>query len=294
MSQEQQLREWVRQGESESGCRVVTISGGKGGVGKTNLAVALSLAAASRGRRTYLLDGDLGLANIDVLFNLEPHQDLAHVLAGRARLDDVLIELPFGLNLVPGASGITRLADLRGAEPGALERVFAQLEEQADLIVVDTGAGISRDVVDFCVLSGEVVVVTTPEPTAITDAYALIKVLVEREPGIDIWLLVNMARDSAEGDATLRRISDVAERFLGTSIRSAGIVLSDDVVGAAVRDRQPFSLAYPHSSAHASVLSISRTLGLDRNNQRGASSFFRRVRSLFSGPPTPGARDGRD
>ncbi len=287
MSQEQRLREWVREGKSKKGCRVITVSGGKGGVGKTNLSVALSLAAASQGRRTFLMDGDLGLANIDVLFNLDAERDLSHVLSGRAELDDILIDLPFGLTLVPGASGMTQMADLADIHPDALEGMLCELEKRAELVLVDTGAGITREVVEFCVLSGEVLVVTTPEPTAITDAYALIKVLAEREPGLDLWLLVNMARDHAEGEATIARIREVAERFLGITIKSAGVVLDDPVVSTAVRNRQPFTLAYPHSSAQSCVMSIARNLGFDRPcDQQGSSNFFRRMRSLFTGPRT--------
>jgi len=287
MSQEQRLREWVRAGQAEKGSRVITVSGGKGGVGKTNLAVALSLVASSYGRKTFLLDGDLGLANIDVLFDLDTDRDLSHVLAGRASLDDVLVELPNGLTLVPGASGMTQLTDLVDVQPKALETTLAELERRAELILVDTGAGITREVVEFCVLSGEVLIVTTPEPTAITDAYALIKVLAEREPGLDVWLLVNMARDHAEGEATIERIREVADRFLGTSIKSAGVVLEDSVVSAAVRNRQPFSLAYPHSSVQSCVVSVAHSLGLNRRcDLNGSSKFYRRMRSLFTGSQT--------
>ncbi|MEM7263081.1 MAG: MinD/ParA family protein [Planctomycetota bacterium] len=287
MSQENRLRDWVQAGERESGARVIAVSGGKGGVGKTNLSVALGLTAASQGRETMLLDGDLGLANIDVLFDLELERDLSHVLAGRATLDEILVDLPFGLTLVPGASGMTQMADLPDADPEALERTLCGLEDRAELILVDTGAGINREVVEFCVHAGEVLIVTTPEPTAITDAYALIKVLAEREPGLRLWLVVNMARNRAEGDATVSRVQEVARRFLGVSVQSAGVVLADPAVTDAVRDRQPFTLAHPHSEAHACVRSMAQTLGFDRPFRGQSSKFFRRMKSLFVS--TPGA-----
>lgn len=259
------------------------MTGGKGGVGKTNLALALALTAASWDQRTVLVDGDLGLANVDILLDLDPGDNLASVVMSETSATSALVEVAYGLRVLPGASGVTHMADLGRSEISRLMRAIEELDEFGDLVVVDTGAGVSRSVIEFCEMCGEVLVVSTPEPTSIRDAYAVIKVLQQRAKPLKIWLVVNMADTIFEARETARRISEVAERFLGTKIATAGYVLNDYSVRAAVRERQPFSLLDPESDAARGVRAIGEKMGLDDVQRREEPSrVLERMSDLFS------------
>ena len=305
MDQAQRLRHLVAAQEDHAAerSRVLAVTSGKGGVGKTNLSVALSLMAVSMGRDVVLLDGDLGLANVDVVLDIQSRYNLSHVLSGEVPVGDALTYAPGGLRVLPGASGVTRMADLSEPEQDILMRNLDLLEQQAELLVVDTGAGISRRVIDFCVASGEVVVVTTPEPTAIADAYAMIKVLGQTDPMLRLWILVNMARTRSEAEQIIERITILSRRFLGMEVHRAGFVLDDPRVAHAVRRRIPFSLAYPGTPATACMREVGRRLGLEHHEGANGEGFFRRMASLLRGhlpgtngegppPPAPGNGGG--
>ena len=293
MDQAQNLRELVQAvGDGSIApprARVLAVTSGKGGVGKTNMSVSLALAAAREGRDVIVLDGDLGLANVDVIFDVQANYNLTHVIAGEVDIEDALIDAPGGVRLLAGAAGITGVADLGEAEHRQLLCGLERLEERADLIIVDTGAGISRRVIDFCVASGEVVVVTTPEPTAIADAYAMIKVLAQADPTLCVWLLVNMAANRGEAEQIMERIVVLSERFLGISVQRAGWVLADPRVPHAVRRRVPFLLAYPGAQASLCVEEIVRRMALDAPEGGARGGFFRRMTAILKerlGMPT--------
>ncbi len=233
--------------------QTIAITSGKGGVGKTNLAVNLAAVLAAMRRRVVLLDADLGLANADILCNVQPRFNLAHVVAGQRELAEVLTPVPAGFSLIPGASGLAKMADLTEVER---KRIVAELEfvdESADALVIDTGAGIGRNVLSFATTADHVVVVTTPEPTAITDAYAVMKVLVRCGTvdggGAKISVMVNMARDRDEALQVHERMASVARQFLKTDVAFSGYVVNDDAVKQAVRKRVPFVQQYPNSAA---------------------------------------------
>ncbi len=286
MDQASKLRQMVRQDGAPPArrARVIAVTSGKGGVGKSNLSVSLSLAAASMGRDVVLIDCDLGLANVDVLLDLQVRHNLSHLLTGEVSLNDVLVPAPGGLRVLPGAAGVSQMADLTDPEQRVLLGALEQLVTTTELIVLDTGAGISRRVVEFCLASGEVVVVTTPEPTAIADAYAMIKVLGQADPGLKVWLVVNMANHRGEAEQILERITLLTRRFMGLEVERGGYVLSDPRVPHAVRRRLPFSLAYPSCSASVCVGEIARNLGFARTRDGGGGeSFLRRMRSFWSG-----------
>lgn len=285
MDQASKLRELVRQesGRSRRRARVIAVTSGKGGVGKTNISVSLSLAAASMGRDVVLIDCDLGLANVDVLLDLQVRHNLQHLLSGEASLEDVLVPAPGGLRVLPGAAGVSQVADLSDTEQRILLDALEQLVETTELIVLDTGAGISRRVIEFCLASGEVVVVTTPEPTAIADAYAMIKVLGQADPSLKVWLVANMANHRGEAEQILDRITMLSRRFMGLEVARAGYVLTDPRVPHAVRRRLPFSLAYPSCHAAVCVGEIARTLGFARSREGSGEGFLRRMRSFWAG-----------
>jgi flagellar biosynthesis protein FlhG len=262
--------------------RVVAITSGKGGVGKTNIAVNLAARLARMTRRVIVLDADLGLANADVLCNLGPTSNLAHVVAGRKQLADVLVDAPGGFSLIPGASGLSQMAALSEFERAQLFQMLHRIEAEHDLIIIDTGAGISPNVLSFVLAADETVVVTTPEPTAVADAYAMIKTISRRSEAAQASLLVNMARDRDEARRVFDRMNAVCRRFLGLSLTSAGYVLHDPQVSQAVRRRRLFVLDQPDCPASACVTQLAHRLDRHAAEPR-ESGFFRRVASWLAG-----------
>ncbi len=240
--------------------RIVTVTSGKGGVGKTNMLVNLGIALRQRGHRVVIIDADLGLANVDIVLGLTPEFTLKHVLDGERALRDVLIDGPGGLRVVPGCNGISRIADLSARKRRELMQGFSTLEAEADFLLIDTAAGLGRNVVHFALAADEVVIVTTPEPSAVTDAYAMIKVL-HQERGVPrADLIINMARTRAEAVAVADKVASVAHRFLQMRIRPLGYVLQDEQVRQAVMHRQPFLLRSPKSPAARAVQAIAQVL----------------------------------
>jgi flagellar biosynthesis protein FlhG len=252
---------------ASAGCRrarTVAVTGGKGGVGKTNLSVALALCAARSGLRVALLDADFGLAKIHVLLGLSPKADLRDVLSGAARLEDTLIDGPEGVRVLPGASGLAELANLDGGQRELLLSGLEEVSEHFDLLLVDTGAGISENVLSFVIAADEAVVVTTPEPTALADAYGLIKVSYDRRKDLPFHLLINNAASPAEADAAARRLTEVTQRFLKMPISYSGRVPADPLVRAAVRARKPFLSHAPDGPAALAFRPVAaKILGID-------------------------------
>lgn len=229
--------------------RVIAVTGGKGGIGKTNVSVNLSLALAKKGRRVVLLDADLGLANVDVLLGIEANKTLADVLAGECSLLDVMVDGPMGIKIVPAASGIRSMASLTSAEHSGLIQAFSEIDDQLDILVVDTAAGISDSVTSFVHAAQEVLVVVCNEPTSITDAYALIKVL-NRDHGIFKFnILANMVQSPIDEREVFQKLSTVADRFLNVALKSAGSVPYDEMLIKSVKKRQPVYQAYPRAKS---------------------------------------------
>lgn len=239
-----------------SSARTIAVTSGKGGVGKTNVAVNLAIALADLGRRVVLWDMDLGLANVDVLLNIKVSADLGDVLAGRLQLEEIIVTGPGGVHVIPGASGDERLANLADHQVRALVNDLERLTHQADFIIIDTGAGLSRHTLQFAAGADEVLLVTTPEPTAMLDAYAVVKLLSRDSAPSEIHLLVNMARDVREARNTIWRITASAENFIGSHLQEDGYILFDKAVGDAVRRRTPVLLAAPESAASKSIRTI--------------------------------------
>jgi len=238
--------------------RVIAVSGGKGGVGKTTVAVNLATALTLAGQRVMLLDGDLGLANVDVLLGLAPRYTLAHVLAGERTLEEILLETPSGLRVAPAASGVARMASLGPAEHAALVRAFSGLASQLDTLVVDTSAGIAEGVLQFSQAAQHVLVVLRDEPASITDAYALIKVL-SRERGVQRFrVVVNMTREPGQGMAVFQRLQRVALRYLEVAVEYVGEIPDDLWLGRAVREQRPVLDAYPSSRAAIAFKKLAR------------------------------------
>jgi flagellar biosynthesis protein FlhG len=220
---------------------VVTIASGKGGVGKTLTTVNLAIAARRMGQSVLIFDGDLGLANVDVVLGLTARYNIRDVLDGNAELKDIIVEGPLGIDLIPSGSGISSLTRLSPAQKQQILDQIERLEETYDLLLIDTGAGIAENVVHFARAADRTVVVTTPEPHAMTDAYALIKVLAEEHDVKSFSLLVNQTRSAEEGFKVSERIAEVAMRFLNVRVSHLGNVPSDPQVPKSVMQRRAAS-----------------------------------------------------
>jgi flagellar biosynthesis protein FlhG len=261
--------------------RAVAITSGKGGVGKTNLAVNLAIALARFGLRVALLDADLGLANTDVLCNVTPRVTLEHVVTGRCELAEAMLLAPGGFRLIPGASGVAGMVNLDTRRREAVLEQLAMLEESVDLILIDCAAGLGPNVLAFAAAAHTVLVITTPEPTAMTDAYGMIKSLLRMHAGAEPELVVNQCHSFDEAKQVYGRMHRVCRTFLKHQLPYAGLVPQDNAIGEAVRQRVPFALLFPDGRSTRAMEHIARHLvGLDpviddKSNQR--TSFFTRV-----------------
>jgi len=256
--------------------RVIAVASGKGGVGKTNLVANLGTVLARRGLRVTVLDADFGLANLDILLNLNPTKNLGHVLRGEARAGDVVVETADGLRVIPGASGVEALADLDGEERRALLAALAPLTGGQDLVLVDAAAGIGRNVIDLCQAAREVLLVTNAEPTSLTDAYGLLKVLWNRDGGVSVRLVVNGVAGPDEARAVHAKLDQVVGRFLSRRLAYLGFIARDEHVARAAQRQTPFVVAYPRCPASRSVEGLADAL-LESKAQPADQGFWHRL-----------------
>jgi len=259
----------------------LAIVSGKGGVGKTNVAVNLSICFAARRKKVTLIDLDMGLANADLLLGLSPKYNLAHVISGARTLGEIIVQGPAGLQFLPGASGLDNLANLSEFERQNLLHQMQNLEDSTDILVLDCGAGISKGVMRFAHFAHRVMVVTTPEPTSMTDAYATVKSLARDQYRGTVGILVNKVSGSADADATFQRIAQVAKRFLNFPIAYFGHVAQDSAVVLAVRARSPVVIRYPHSLASNCFAAVASSWAADLPSAKRRTGFFQRVAGLF-------------
>ena len=229
--------------------RVIAITSGKGGVGKSNLAVNIAVEMANVGQQVLLMDADLGLANIDILLGLRPEYNLEHVLNGERTLEEVVVEGPAGIKIIPAASGAQRMAELTHAENAGVIQAFSELSHPIDTLIVDTAAGLSDSVMAFTRAARDVIVVVCDEPASITDAYAIIKVL-SRDYKIDRFHVVaNMARSMQQGHELFAKLTHTTERFLDVTLNFIGVVPFDELLVKAVRQQKAVVEAYPRSQS---------------------------------------------
>jgi len=261
--------------------RIITVTSGKGGVGKSNVAANLALCLMASGKNVVLLDADLGLANLDVLLNVRPRFTLAHVISGKRHLDEIIQTGPGGIRLVCGASGLAELADLSEFERQRIIQELSVLEHKTDVILIDTGAGISRNVIAFCDAANHTLVVTTVEPTSITDAYAMIKRISRNHTGVKISLLVNMVDSRAEAKKVYQRLADTASKFLSVTVYYAGYILRDEHVTNAVIQSEPVVLAYPRCQASYCFIALAGKLCRAAEPAMEENGFFQKVVNWF-------------
>ena len=238
-----------RRGREYRRQQIIAVTSGKGGVGKSNLAAGLAILLSASGVKVALVDVDLGMGNLDVLLGVTGGPTLNDVLAGRKSIGDVLQALPCGVDLATGSSASSSANVLDPQRRRSLLEGLQAVRDQHDLVILDCGSGLGREVTDFCEIADQVLVTTTPEPTALTDAYGMIKALVVSGYAGRISILVNFAADRNEAKQTYARIASVANQFLGRAVYDAGYVLEDPKIPAAVRKREPFVLAFPNCPA---------------------------------------------
>jgi flagellar biosynthesis protein FlhG len=236
--------------------KVIAVTGGKGGVGKTNVTLNLAMCLAQLGKKVLVLDADLGLANCDVMLGLRVERNLSHVLSGEVELDDILIDGPFGIKIAPATSGTQSMTELTAAEHAGLIRAFSELKTQFDILLVDTAAGISDMVLSFSRASQDVLVVVCDEPSSITDAYALMKIL-SREHGVQRFKIVaNMVRSLKEGQELYAKLTRVTDRFLDVTLELVATIPFDENVRKAARKQKAFVDAFPKTPASLAVKTL--------------------------------------
>ena len=263
---------------------VIAVTSGKGGVGKSSLAVGLGMCLRRLGKKVTLVDMDLGLANLDLMLGLNARHTLADVITGRRGLSDITVEGPLGIRLVPGASGVAELCNLSTDDRANLVGQLAALEATADVLIVDTGAGVSENVLTFCGAAGEAMVVATSDPASIADAYATVKLLGQRGGCPPLGLVMNMVR-TRDDIQRIGRIIPVARKFHRIAVRNLGTVPYDESVGKALHARRPYIERFPESKVSLATMALARTVSTGAGPWMDAARepFFRRALKLLGG-----------
>ncbi len=238
--------------------KVIAVTSGKGGVGKSSVSVNLAAALARSGARVVLMDADLGLANVDVLLGITPRYNLSHVIDGEVTLEEILVEGPEGMHIVPASSGTKRMAELGPAENAGLIRSFSELGHDIDYLIIDTAAGIADSVISFSRAARDVLVVAQDEPSSITDAYALIKVLNRDYQVRRMHVAANMIRDGRQGQSLYEKLLRVTDRYLDVTLNYLGGIPMDDKLRRAVKQQQAVVTAYPGSPAAQAYAELAR------------------------------------
>jgi len=279
-AQEHQARRTVN---GKQMCRVLAVTGGKGGVGKTNVAVNLSLALGDCGAKVLLLDGDLGLANVDLVLGINPQYTLQHVFSQQVALPEIILEGPLGLSVLPGGVGLPELANLNALDIVRLLGLLRSLERDHDVLVIDTAAGIGQLVTRFALAADDVIIVSTPEPTSMVDAYGLMKALRQGNLQSGLHLIVNMVERRGDDARFFKSLSTVAHSYLGLNLNWLGSLPRDEDVGSCVKAHTPFFLARPQSAAARELKRIAtvfmETIGMDVP-RRGEGFFARLLNSM--------------
>ncbi len=255
--------------------RTIAVASGKGGVGKTNITANLAICLSKLNKKVLILDADLGLSNIDVVLNLASKYNIQHLFSGEKAMADLLVEGPHGIKILPASSGVQELTALDEFQRLRLIEEFEGYESDVDYLLIDTSSGISSNVAFFCMAAQEIMIVTSGEPTAMTDAYALMKVLFTRYQEKHFKVLVNNVKDEHEATDVYMRLATAADRFLSISIDYIGFVPHDDSVPMAVRQQKALVDVYPNSTSSRSLLNLARKINSENTNHiKGTLQFF--------------------
>jgi flagellar biosynthesis protein FlhG len=253
--------------------KVFAVTSGKGGVGKTSVAINLSMALAGAGKRVLLIDADMGLANVDLLTGVTALHTIEEVIEGEASIFDALVDGPEHLTVLSAGSGTGKIHEMGDESVAHFRKELLKLENAFDLIFIDTGAGISANVMDFVFMAEEVIVVMTPEPTAFADAYAMVKVVMQEKPLMQVGIIINMARSEADADRIGTKFGEIVQRFLGKNVRYRGFIPRDPVVAESVMRQVPLALLAPKSPPMRAIRGIAKNLlGLKTPQRTGLFS----------------------
>ncbi|KGE73541.1 MinD/ParA family protein [Spirochaeta lutea] len=279
--QAEALREIMRQNPQvgKSRTRIITIASGKGGVGKTNLSTNLALAYAKLGKKVILMDADLGLANVNVVLGIIPKYNLYHLIRKQKTMKEIIMDTNYGIQIVAGASGFSKIANLSEDERQNFIKELTELSS-ADVIIIDTSAGVSNNVLSFIAAADEAIIVTTPEPTAITDAYGIIKIIATEVESMSLGLklIVNRVKSVTEGKKVAERVINIASQFLNLRVDYLGYVYDDPVVQQSVLKQKPFTVVDPKGKASACVHQIvSRLEKVEYKEGGGIGQFLKRL-----------------
>lgn len=275
------LRRKVEQQGSNT--RIIAVASGKGGVGKSNITVNLGLTLQEMGKRVLLLDADLGMANLDILLGLTPSYNLSHVLKGKCKFEDALLHGPDGIDILPGTSG-EDLINISSTEVKRLIEASSHMESNYDIIIIDIGAGIHYSVTNFIMACDEAMIVLTPEPTAIMDAYSLIKFLANQKYKNKVGLIINQTSSQKEGNNVANRMQKVIMEYLKLDIEIMGYIPYDEDIRQSVKEQTPFIIAYPKSKAVGALKDVAAKM-LDRvqsTESRGMKGFMYRIVGIFN------------
>jgi len=260
LKQEERRRGNGRKSGWSVGAHRLSVTSGKGGVGKSNYALNTAIVLAGFGQKVLLIDADTNLANLDILLGVRPRYNLSDVFAGDRLMQDVIIQGPGGIDILPGSSGVLEMLELDDQVQRRLLESFAELEKEHDYLIIDTGAGLTQSIVSYVTSSHEVVMVTNPEPTAITDAYSMIKVATHRNPTLRVRLLVNMVSSIEEAAEVFDKLNLVVQNFLNIPIEFLGHLPTDACVAKSVMLQAPFVLKFPRCAAAVAIRMMARKL----------------------------------
>lgn len=268
------LRQFVQQNKELA--RIIAVTSGKGGVGKTNTSINLAIALAAKGHRVVLMDADLGLANVEVLLGLSSLYNLQHVVDGERTMSEILVKGPGGIGIVPGTSGMAKLADLTEQGRVNIMNGLEEIQNRTDFIIVDTMAGIGRSAIAFVIAADEVLLVSTPEPSSIVDAYAMLKTIYQRRDNAMVRLIANMVVNKKQAGYVYDKLSAVSQQYLGRKMSYLGMIPRDPHVSQAVMQSTPYSLRFPSAPASKAIVDIADRLISQRAASKGGSKNFLR------------------
>jgi flagellar biosynthesis protein FlhG len=282
--QAQKLRQMIKKGPNNiNKTRIITVTSGKGGVGKSNVVVNLAILLQKLGKKVMIFDADIGMSNDDVLMGFLPKYNIFDIIFNNKSLEDVLITGPYGVKLLPGGSGLSKMGDLSKED---IEKIVIELEKVNDLdfIIMDTGAGINRSVLGFIASCQELIVLTTPEPTSLTDAYCLLKAVNHFNLKTEAKVIINRVNDEREGELTYNKFNKAVTSFLKIGLEYLGSVYEDKKLVQAVKAQQPFVVAYPNCDAAKSLEHIANNIlgKADVVESIGIKGLFRKILNNFS------------
>lgn len=267
---------------STSNTRIITIASGKGGVGKTNFTINLGILLQKMGYKVLIIDADLGLGNVDIMLGLSSPYNLSHIVFNGIDIQEVIIEGPSGIMILPGGNGLLELANLKPRQLDKFIRELTKLESMVDIILIDTGAGLSANNIKMILAANEVILITTPEPTSLMDVYGVVKIVSKIDRNRHFDLVMNKVDNINEANNNIKNIQKAGKRFLNVEISTLGLLDNSSIVSKSVKDQRPFVLDYPHSKISKQLNSIVNSLtGAERGERMTIKTYIYKLFKFF-------------